>query len=65
MKRMWAHNTEILAYKKGLKNYRRFIRVFEGYSFNRILDTGKLVNFYEKSILFLDYEKYNTIYLIR
>ena len=55
-KRKWAHKTEILQerwhIKKRLKNYRRFIRVFECYSFNSILEYRKIGKILPKCILF-------------
>ena len=55
--RKWAHKTEIRQERwhvtKAEKNYRRFIRVFECYSFNSILDYRKIGKFLPKCILFL------------
>ena len=50
IKRRFGKNVVI---KQSLKNYRRFIRVFECYSFNGILEYRKIDQFLPKCILFL------------
>ena len=65
-KRKWAHKTKIRQEHR-MKNYRRFIRVFECYSFNSILDYRKIIKILPKCCFFKiwfwigQYDSFHTI----